>query len=433
MTGQSKPFPSDAMIERRVLEALVSLAAESIEVLDLDPECFYLPLHRRVFEACKTLHSHRRSIDAVLVLGQLDGDAEARSFVASLGFPDLSNLGTWCDTLRDLRTLRRVQETALRVATAGYEHARDAGPYLDHASQQLTAAFDGRSTGITTDTIGDLTGQVLADYDARKANAPTRTVSTGFNLLDGGIGGLEPGRLYVVAGRPGSGKSSLANQLALHVAMQQHLSLVFNLEMKPKEVVRRVMSLSASVDSKAIKNATATDEQLRRLTSKSSELGKLRVEFPRCVDITIEQTRRIARGRARDGMRLVVVDYLQLIKSGEKHDNREQQVSAVSRGLKAMELEVPVVAAAQLNRESDRRSNQRPNMSDLRESGAIEQDADVVMLLYRDEYYNAQTKEPNTCEVIVAKNRDGETGVIKMGFEARYTRFSDHIPQVRNG
>jgi len=438
MSGPSKPFPSNELLERRVLEALVGLPAEAAEVLDLDVACFYSPLHARVFQACKALSEQRRAIDAVLVLSQLggyDGDPEARSFIASVGFPDLTHLSAWCDTLRDLRALRCVQEEALRIAAAGYEHAKTPGAYLDHASTKLAAAFEGRAVGVSTDTVGTLLGQVMDDYDLRRANAPTRIVCAGFKKLDDTLGGLEPGRLYVVAGRAGMGKSSLGMQLAMNVAIQGHLALVFNLEMKPKEVARRLLSIASGVEGKTIKNANATDDQLARMTRKSNDLSKLAIEFPRSIDMTIEQVRRVSRGRVRAGLRVVVVDYLQLIKTTDKLDNREQQVATVSRGLKAMalELDIPVIAMAQLNREADKRGNQRPNLSDLRESGAIEQDADVVMLLYRDEYYNANTPTPNMCEVIVAKNRDGETGVIKMGFHGQYTRFSDNIPEVRYG
>lgn len=435
MTANSKPFPHDSLVERRVLEALVNLPTESAEALDLDAEGFYVPMHRRVFDACKSLQQQRRAADQVLVLATLGGDAESRTFVASLGFPEITNLSTWCDTLRDLLTLRRVQAATLRVATAGFEHVSDAGAYLDHASKQLAEAFEGRAVGLASDSLADLAGQVLADYDAKKANAPTRIVSTGFVSLDGALTGLEPGRLYVVAGRPGMGKSALGVQVALNVAMQGHLSLVFNLEMKPKEVARRILSLVASVDGKAIKTGKATDGEVTKLVSTSGTLADFRVEFPRAVDITIEQLRRICRGRARDGLRIVVVDYLQLVKSSEKHDNREQQVAHVSRGLKALalELDIPVIAVAQLNREAEKRSSQRPNLSDLRESGAIEQDADVIVLLYRDEYYNAKTIEPGVCDVIVAKNRDGGTGIVKMGFEQRYTRFNDSHAQVHHG
>jgi len=428
MSSTPKPYPSDALLERKVIEGLLNLPTEFAEALDLDAECFYARQLRLVFEACKSLHEHKRTIDPFLVQAQFQADAEMQGFVAALaGFPGHENLAEWCDTLRNLRALRKVQEAAMRVSAMGFGSAKNPIAFLDAASKQLAEAFEARPNAVRNTSLGELTGQVLAEMDARRNGSDTRILTTGFKSLDKALGGLEPGAVYLIAGRPGTGKSSLANQLAMNVAIQGHLSLVFNLEMKPQAIARRLLSTHAAVDSKLIKYGQTDGSQTRRVVHAAAELSKLRLEFPDIVDVTIEQIRRTARSRLRDGLRLVVIDYIQLVGSSEHHEMREQTVAAVSRGTKmmALELDIPVIALAQLNRDSEKRVGQRPNMSDLRESGSLEQDADVICLLYRDDYCNPASKEPGTADVIVAKQRDGDTGIVKMEFDKQFTRFKD--------
>jgi len=433
MSGSNyKAFPSDALLERRVIEGLVNLAAEFSEALELDADCFYDQMHRRIFEACKALQTQKRAADPVVLQSQFQTDHAARAFVAELGYPSDANVPTWCESLRGLRSLRKTIETSMRVAALGYDYTGDPGAYLDQASKLFAEALSTRSTTAEFVPMGDTMSQVLADVDAARSKAPTRVLSTGFRQLNTALGGLEPGRLYIVAGRTGMGKSSLANQLALNVASGGNRVLAFNLEMMAKEVGRRMVSTITGIDGRKIKSGELDADQMAKLVRAADQLARFPLEYPKCTDVTIEELRRIARGRMRDGLRLVVLDYLQQAKTSEQLDSREQTVAAVSRGLKqmALELELPVIAVAQLNRDSEKRANARPGLADLRESGAIENDADVVILLYRDEYYNANTQEPGVAEVIVGKNRDGETGIVKMSFDKQCTRFRDRLGVV---
>jgi replicative DNA helicase len=425
----AQPFPSNLLLERKVIEGLVNLEADFAEALELSADCFYDRTHQRVFEICKALQSQKRPADQVLVLEQLGDDPDARPFVASLGFPPSQNLGAWCEQLRALRTLRKTIEAGLRLAALGFESADDPSAYLDQASKMFAEALNTRSCNAQIQPMDSIMGEVMEDLRSKEANAATRILSTGFFQLDHALGGLEPGRVYVVAGRTGMGKSALANQIAMLVSSMGHRVLAFNLEMTPKEVGRRMVSVAAGVDGRALKRGKLSELEAKRATRSAEKIAGFPLEYPRTTDITIEELRRTARSRMSDGLRLVVVDYLQQVKTAEHLESREQSVAAVSRGLKqmALELEIPVIAVAQLNRDSEKRASQKPGLADLRESGAIENDADVVCLLYRDEYYNQQTKEPGTCDVIVAKNRDGETGVSKMLFEKQFTRFKDRI------
>lgn len=427
MSGTGQPFPSDPILERKVIEGLVNLPADFAEALDLSAECFYDPTHRRLFEACKALHGQKRVVDQLLVLSQFPQDAEMRPFVAHLGFPSDRNLPEWCQSLRNLRSVRRTIEAGLKAAALGFDSGRSPGAYLDEASKMFSEALNTRPGSGQLLTASEMMDGLMADLSSGRGKDFSKNFTTGFRQLDFALWGLEPGKVYVVAGRTGMGKSALANHIALNVASLGRRVLAFNLEMTPSELGRRMASITSRVDSRRIKSGDLDDLAAKRVTKAAELIAPFPLEFPRCTDITIEELRRLARSRMPEGLQMVVVDYLQQVKTSERIDSREQVVATVSRGLKqmALELNVPVIAVAQLNREAEKRSGARPGLADLRESGAIEQDADVVLLLYRDEYYNAATKEPGIAEVIVAKNRDGETGIIKMAFEKQCTRFHD--------
>jgi len=426
MSGTPQPFPSDTVLERRVLEGLVNVPGDFVDAFDLDAECFYLPSHRRLLEACKELRRQKVDIDPVVLLGRFPGEADIRELVVGLGYPSGSNVTGWCDALRALRTQRKVMEAGLRVAALGYGN-RDPLGFADQASKLFSEALNTRGVSTKMATMGDVADAVMTDLRIAEAGGRNGVLSTGFKALDGAWDGLEPGRVYAVAGRPGTGKSALANHIALNVAARGDRVLICNLEMIPKEVGRRMACSMASIDSRKVKRGILSPREAEHFTAVLGKLSKFPIEYPNCADITIEELRRMARARKRDGLKLIVIDYLQLMKCEEGCDNREQTVAAISRGVKqmALELELPIIEVAQLNREADKRSNQRPQISDMRESGAIEQDADVITLLYRGDANGDKSAESGVAEVIVGKNRDGSVGVVKMIFEAQYTRFKD--------
>lgn len=231
------------------------------------------------------------------------------------------------------------------------------------------------------------------------------------------------------------GKSALAVQLAESAAGQGARAAVFSLEMPSSEIARRMVCSVARVNSRDIGERKLSEIEARRMTNAAGKLSALPIVFPESMRMTIEQIARVARQeRLRSGLGLVLVDYLQLIRSSGRHDNREQEVSEISRELKllARELHLPVVAVSQLSRKVEERSDKRPMLSDLRESGAIEQDADAILFLFRPDYYSREASK-GLCEVIVGKNRGGETGFVRVNFEAQYTRFSDLSPATGKG
>lgn len=432
MTPQTATPPTDALLERRIVEGLVNLPDEFARALELPVDSFCEPENRRVFEACQSLVSKNTSIDQLTVARELSLPSD-RALVGTFGYPAIDSLDGWIQLLLNLRAARRVMLASRKVAELGANSGSAPTAYLDSASRAFAEAMTSRPVGTKHETMAGAMSEMLTQIDARRSNAPLKTLSTGFHGLNRALEGLEPGRLYIVAGRTGMGKSSLANQMALNVAASQARVLAINLEMLPVEVGRRFVASKLGINSRAIKSGAVSDLQVNQIATVANNIAALPLEYPNLGDITIEDLRRLARARMSMNLRAVFVDYLQLVKSSEERGSREQTVAAVSRGLKQMakELEIPVVAVAQLNRDVEKRGGQRPGLADLRESGAIENDADVVMLLFREDYYTNEPKKPGICEVIIAKNRDGETGVVDMVFEKEFVRFKD--AEVRHG
>jgi replicative DNA helicase len=266
------------------------------------------------------------------------------------------------------------------------------------------------------------------DHNGRKPGELTG-LSTGFPQLDNYLLGMQPGQLLVLAARPGMGKTSLALNIGINSVDHSGLPIaIFSLEMMAKELTLRLLSGRAKVDSKKLKSKTFSEMDLRNIGKAIKEFSDLPIfindQRVSLYDIQ-SQSRRI---KSEFGLGMVIVDYLQLMKPPSNNPNREQQISEISRGFKEMakELECPVLALSQLNRSAENRpGNKRPNVSDLRESGAIEQDADVVMMIYRDEAYNPDTKDKGIAEVLIGKNRNGETGTVKLSWMGKYTSFEN--------
>lgn len=403
-----------AMFDRAALEVAVGL---------LRPDDFYAPARAALFAHLAHLHSRGEAADGALVLQGAVGPARE----AALDALDhvSARVEPLCARLLDLSAVRALTRACLAVAAEGSEPISDHADFFERAARAVTSALTRRGHDVTVTTLADAIGQHLEQLD-RARNSPSGArdgAHTGLRALDGVLGGLAPGRLYVVAGRPSMGKSALAQLFASTVAAAGKVAQVVSLEMPAPEIAGRMVASRAGVDMRKLR-----DSDYAELVTAGAELSPLPIEFVERGGLTVEEICHMSRSRAvQGGLGLVVVDYLQLVRSGQQWGNREQEVASLSRALKAlaMELRVPVVAVSQLNRAVETRSDKRPQLADLRESGAIEQDADAVLLLYREVYYRPDTDKQNVCEVCVAKNRGGPTGIVEVHFAPEFTRFAD--------
>ena len=295
-------------------------------------------------------------------------------------------------------------------------------------SEQTVLGVAGRKVGDGMHQIGPLFFSTLEQLEALEGRGDEVTgLSTGFRDLDKKLTGLHPANLVIIAARPAMGKSALALNIATNVAMEGNPVAVFTLEMSREEVASRMLCATARIDSMKVRTGQIGDNAWPRLTDAAGRLYDAPVFVDDSPMVTVTDIRaKCRRLKRKHGLSLVVVDYLQLMQ-GSNRENRQQEIAEISRNLKnlARELEVPVMALSQLNRNLESREDKRPRLGDLRESGSLEQDADIVMFIYRDEYYNEQTEKRGIAEVVIAKHRSGSTGPIDMTFMPEFTLFSD--------
>lgn len=409
--------PQAIEAEQSVLGALM-LAPQAIDRIEfLKAEHFYRAEHRKIFETIIGMIDRNRQVDALTVGDAIGQDVE-RSYLAGLAnaTPSIGNIGAYARLVKERWMLRQVQAIATEAASEAYAAGADARTIAEAAESAFLAILDESKGG---EEIG-FDEAVKRAVDAREAPAKA-VISTGLDNLDRMLsgGGMKAGQLIVIAGRPSMGKSALAFQIAESVAANQTVA-AYTLEMEAQELADRSITYHAHLTDKDQAALYCMDLKMRVDGSPAIGLSTIRL---RC--------RRIKRKR---GLALIVVDYLQLMDS--KGENREQEISKLSRGLKALakELSAPVIAVAQLNRGVEQRNDKRPMMSDLRESGAIEQDADVVLMLYRDEYYHTDTLAKGIAEAIIRKQRGGMTGTAYLTFAPDLTRFRDyHGPRPQYG
>lgn len=403
----------------------------------LGAEEFYKPAHGHVFEAITSLYGAGEPADPVTVAEELrrSGLLDAiggRSLLLTLqaGTPATSNAGRYARIISENAQLRRLIRVAGEIAELGYGLPDDVAAAVDRAESMVFDVAQRRSTD-TTVAIKDLLDVSLTRLEMLYEKGDRITgLPTGFQGLDEIMSGLQPGSLVVVGARPAMGKTAFGLGMASHAALEVNRPvLFFSLEMSHLEITQRILSAEARVDSSKMRNGRLAEADWTKL---SHAIGRL-AEAPLFIDddpqTTIMEIRSKARRlKSREGdLALVVVDYLQLMTGRSGAENRQVEVSELSRGLKilARELNTPVVALSQLSRGLEMRADKRPMLADLRESGSIEQDSDVVMFIYRDEVYDPKPENAGTAEVIVAKHRSGPTGIVQLAFLPQYTRFAN--------
>jgi replicative DNA helicase len=428
--------PHNVEAEESVLGSMLLSRDAIAEVLELlHEDDFYRPAHRTVFRSVLDLYSHGQAVDPVTVAEELRrsgelADVGGAPFVHTLvsSVPTAANAGYYARIVKEAGILRRLIDTGTRIVQLGYETPQDTERAVDLAESWVYQVAQGRVTEDYQSLREVLTSTLEAIERLHNDSREITGVATGFPELDRLTSGLQASNLIIVAARPAVGKSTLGLDVARNASVRSGVpTVVFSLEMSKTELVQRLMCAECSVDMQRLRTGRMEDSDWTRLTR---SLGKL-AEAPLFIDdsaaITMMELRaKCRRLKQRHGLGLVIVDYLQLMQPSKRVESRQQEVSEISRALKllAKELAVPVIAISQLSRQTEARSDKKPMLSDLRESGALEQDADMVMFIYREDLYDPESPRKGEADLIVAKHRNGPTDTVTITFQGQYSRFA---------
>lgn len=435
--------PQNLEAEQSILGGLLLEREAFDQVADvLEPDDFYSPANQKIYQAIRDLHAKNRPIDLVTATDILQSRQEFDAiggyvYLASLLEKTISaaHIATYAQIVKDKSLLRRLIHTSADIIEKAYTSEQEVEVLLDRAEADIFKVSEKKSTqGLvgSMDIVKDSIKKIEQLYQRKE---DITGVSTGFTDLDKMTAGLHGGELLIVAARPSMGKTAFGLNLASHAALREKRAVAFfSLEMSKESVMMRLLAAEAKVGLSEVRTGRVQDSSWPKLIAAASTLS----EAPLYIDDTssispFEIRARCRRLKAQQNLDLIMIDYLQLMDLKQKVESRERAVSEISKNLKmiAKELGVPVVALAQLNRSVEGRSDRRPMLSDLRESGSIEQDADVIMMLYRDDYYDKDDPEKQGhAEVIVGKQRNGPTGTVKLRFDAKYNKFRDADPHV---
>jgi len=430
--------PHNLQAEESLLGAmLLSRDAIAAAVERCGPDDFYKPAHGHIYDAVCSLYSQGEPADPVTVADELRradlldvSGGPAVLIALQANTPATANAGRYARIVEEHALLRRLIGAANEIAELGYAVPDDVEAVLDRAESMVFAVAERRISDtmkalhvLLTETLDRL--EVLYDRGESITGVPT-----GYVDLDERLSGLQRSNLIIVGARPAMGKTSFALGIAAHAAMEAHVPvLLFSLEMSHAEITSRLLCAEARVDATRIRNGRLLDTDWPKISHAISRLGEAPIFIDDNPNLTVMEIRAKARRLQNRLGKLgcIVVDYLQLMSGRHSAENRQVEVAEISRGLKilARELEVPVIALSQLSRNLEMRADKRPVLADLRESGSLEQDADVVMFLYRDEVYNPDSQDRGTTEVIVSKHRNGPTGKTQLAFLDHYTKFAN--------
>jgi replicative DNA helicase len=450
MARDRRVLPHNLDAEASILGGIILRNEVLLQLETLEIDDFYHHQHKVVFEAIRNLEASAKPIDVVTLENEVEkkGKLDAIGGIAFLGelalrVPTVDNILAYTEIVKDHSQARKLILAASEISEKGYEDDLEIRDYLDDAEAKIFEVTQ-RKDKSGPEPVKSLVKKVFSSLDERfKSEGGITGVPTGFADLDTRTAGLQPTELIVLAARPAMGKTSFALSMAQNAATAAGGGwpcLVFSLEMSSTQLAERLLCSEAKVDSSALRRGQLQRQDMTNLTYAAATLSKAPILIDDTPALSIREVRaRARRFRSdpslfpRDGsgkkFGLILVDYLQLMRGSPQaaKASREQEISEISRGLKSLakELECPVVALSQLNRSLEQRTDKRPQLSDLRESGAIEQDSDVILFIYRDVVYNKETENPHIAEVIIGKNRHGATGTIETHFEGRYTRFEN--------
>ena len=431
-----RQMPHSPEAEQAVLGSMLIDAECVKDVMDqLRPEDFYLRANREIFETIYSMFVYSKPIDGVTVAGEMEKNGlyndNTRSYLLQLMeiTPTSANVMEYAKIVRDKALMRAVATAAGDITAMVQEGTGSAGDLLEAAEQKIYAIRRGRNAQSMV-TIGVVLQDVMERLAELTAAGGEKVpgLSTGFSAVDSKINGLNDSDLLLLAARPGMGKTSMALNVALSAAKESGKTVaIFSLEMSREQLVTRLIATGGLVENTRLVTGNLRESDWVKIAEAASALSRTDIRIDDNPLLTVADMN--AKCRRLDNLGLVVIDYLQLMTSaggkGYSGENRQQAVSDISRMLKIMakELQVPVLCLSQLSRANEKREDKRPMLSDLRESGAIEQDADIVMFLYRDDYYNEDSEKRNIAECIIAKNRHGETGKVPLRWMPEYTAF----------
>ena len=430
--------PHDTEAEQAVLGSMLTdqdAVLDAIEVLK--PEDFYREDNKYIYEAILNLYNKAEPIDIITVKSEL---ISMKKFEVVGGFeylgvlpdkvPLVANAERYIKIVEEKSLLRQLIKASNELIDLGYAQNEDVEVIMDQAEKKIFDIMQGknqRGFSVIKDVLIEIFAEIEKLYNQKE---PITGVPTGFADLDYKTAGLHNSDLILIAARPAMGKSAFALNIAANAAINAKVPVViFNLEMSKSQLVNRMLCSEAMVDSNKIRTGKIEEEDWTKLATALGPLSEAPIYIDDTAGISVAEIRAKCRKlKLEKNIGLIVIDYLQLIQgSGKRNSSREQEISEISRSLKIMakELDVPVIALSQLSRAAEQRQDHRPMLSDLRESGAIEQDADIVMFLYRDDYYNPDSEKKNIAEVILAKHRSGSTGTIELLWMGNYTKFAN--------
>lgn len=437
-TTIERVLPQNLQAEQFVIGAmLLSKDAIGSAVEELTPESFYHDPYRIIFKSIIDLYDRNKPIDILSVTEQLkkEGQLEAVGGVQFVGglfdvVPSAANIEYYLQLVKEKYILRNLIHTSDEIVTRCYSEVEDVNRLLDYAEQRVFEIVEKKVGEIGGGSFKDLVKEGISIIDqVHQRKGALTGIPTGFTDFDERTSGLQSADFIVVAARPSMGKTALALNIAMHVGIKEKQPVaIFSLEMAKEQLVQRLLCAHAMVNLHHVRRGYLSQQDWKKLVRTASVLSEAPVFVDDTPGISILELRAKARRlKARYGIKLIIVDYLQLIAgSYTRADSRQQEISEISRALKSLarELNVPVIVLSQLNRAAEQRHEHRPQLSDLRESGAIEQDADLVILMLRKAYYD-ENADPGEAEIIIAKQRNGPVGSFKLQFQGEYTRFND--------
>ena len=431
--------PQNLEAEQSILGGILlenSSINSALEILSKDD--FYSEAHRKIFGVVIELSEKKDPVDLITLSSALKDKSMldsvgGTSYLASLvdNVPSAANVANYAKIVKDKAILRGLIGSASDIIGSCYETGSDVDDVLDKAEQSIFEISKNKARQSfypIREIVKDTFKAIEALYTSKEM---ITGVATGFDKIDDLTSGLQKSDLIIIAGRPSMGKTAFALNIAQHASMENKIPVaIFSLEMSKEQLAFRLLASEAKVDSQRMRKGHLGETDWPKLTTAAGRLSEAPLFIDDTAAITVlEMKAKSRRMAAETGLGLIVVDYIQLMRAGGYRDNREQEISEISRSLKALakELKVPVIALSQLNRQVESRTSRRPQMADLRESGAIEQDADVIAFIYRDEVYNKSDDNPEkgTAEIIIAKQRNGPTDTVKLAFLEKFTSFEN--------
>ena len=429
--------PQDIEAEQAVVGSMLTDQDAVVAAIEtLKPEDFYREDNKIIYEAILNIYNRAEPIDIITLkselssMGKLDA-VGGLEYIAQLPdkVPTTSNVDRYIKIVQDKAMLRNLIKTANEIISLGYDQTEDVEDVMDHAEKKIFDVMQRKNQkGYTS--IKDILIESFAKLEELYNQKQHVTgVPTGFIELDKKTAGLHGSELILIAARPAMGKSAFALNIGTYAATRANIPVaIFSLEMSKDQIGNRILCSEALVDSNNVRTGELNDEELSKLAETSGELSQAQIFVDDTPGISVMEIRAKCRKlKLEKNIGLVIIDYLQLIQGSGKSSSREQEIAEISRSLKilAKEIDVPVIALSQLSRAVESRPDHRPMLSDLRESGSIEQDADIVMFLYRDDYYNEESEKKNIAEVIIAKQRAGSTGTVELAWLGNYTKFAN--------